>query len=116
MKTVRASRLVLPLTVTKHGASQTVTRDSIDRAINPTSTIAVETPSQAASQDGLMSSARAAWAATAIFRYGDRTQGLGRARFFLETQSPATPICPPTIPEATSWARPWRICRPDRLS
>ena len=50
MKTVRASRLVLPLTVTKHGASQTVTRDSIDRAINPTSTIAVETPSQAASQ------------------------------------------------------------------
>jgi hypothetical protein len=41
MKTVRARRLVLPLTVTKRGASQTVTRASIDQAINPSSTIAV---------------------------------------------------------------------------
>jgi hypothetical protein len=36
--------------VTKRGTSQTVTRASIDQAINPTSTIAVETASQAASQ------------------------------------------------------------------
>jgi hypothetical protein len=47
MKTVRARRPVLPLTVTERGASQTVTRASIDQAINPTSTIAVETASQA---------------------------------------------------------------------
>ena len=45
MKAVRARRLVLPLTVTRRGARKTVTRASIDQAINPTSTIAVETPS-----------------------------------------------------------------------
>ena len=58
MKTVRARRLVLPLTLTKRGASQTVSRASIDQAINPTPTIAVETPSQAASQGwiGVLSS------------------------------------------------------------
>ena len=50
MKIFRARRLVLPLTVTRSGASQTVTRAAIDQAINPTSTIAVETPSQTASQ------------------------------------------------------------------
>jgi len=50
MKAVRARRLVVPLTVTKRGASQTVTRASIDQAVSPTSTIAVETASQAASQ------------------------------------------------------------------
>jgi hypothetical protein len=43
-------RLVLPLTVTRRGAGQTVTRASIDQAINPTSTVAVETPFQTASQ------------------------------------------------------------------
>ena len=50
MKAVCARRLVLPLTVTRRGARKTVTRASIDQPINPASTIAVETPSQAASQ------------------------------------------------------------------
>jgi hypothetical protein len=45
-------------------------------------------------KDRLISSPRAAWAATAIFRYGDRTRGLRRARFFLETQSPAVSDLP----------------------
>lgn len=50
MKTVRARRLVLPLTLTERGASQAVTRAPIDQAVDPTSTIVVETESQAASQ------------------------------------------------------------------
>jgi hypothetical protein len=56
---------VLPLTVTKRGARQTVPRASIDQAINPTSTIAVETHPRPHRKDGLMPSARAAWTATA---------------------------------------------------